>query len=76
MMLPVTVPYAGNLIKSKRKISEVIDYLCGLAKMLPHKQFGPVAQLVRVPDCRSGGCGFESRRGRLRSLGDTSDEFE
>src|SRR5262245_22425060 len=26
--------------------------------------FGDVAQLVRVPDCRSGGCGFESRRPR------------
>ena len=24
-------------------------------------QIGAVAQLVRVPDCRSGGCGFESR---------------
>ena len=28
--------------------------------------YGGVAQLVRVPDCRSGGCGFESRRPRLR----------
>ena len=35
---------------------------------LPQKAFlrrlpgqGAVAQLVRVPDCRSGGCGFESR---------------
>jgi hypothetical protein len=26
---------------------------------------GAVAQLVRVPDCRSGGCGFEPRRRRL-----------
>src|ERR1700722_4062345 len=25
---------------------------------------GGVAQLVRVPDCRSGGCGFEPRRPR------------
>ena len=25
---------------------------------------GAVAQLVRVPDCRSGGCGFESRQRR------------
>ena len=25
---------------------------------------GDVAQLVRVPDCRSGGCEFESRRPR------------
>jgi hypothetical protein len=28
---------------------------------------GAVAQLVRVPDCRSGGCGFEPRRPRLCS---------
>ena len=27
-------------------------------------QLGGVAQLVRVPDCRSGGCEFESRRPR------------
>ncbi len=27
---------------------------------------GGVAQLVRVPDCRSGGCGLEPRRPRLR----------
>ena len=29
---------------------------------------GAVAQLVRVPDCRSGGCGFESRLRRLARL--------
>jgi hypothetical protein len=28
---------------------------------------GGVAQLVRVPDCRSGGCGFEPRRPRYNS---------
>ena len=28
------------------------------------EQRGVVAQLVRVPDCRSGGCGFEPRRPR------------
>ena len=27
---------------------------------------GVVAQLVRAPDCRSGGCGFDPRRPRLR----------
>ena len=26
---------------------------------------GAVAQLVRAPDCRSGGCGFEPRRRRF-----------
>ena len=26
---------------------------------------GAVAQLVRAPDCRSGGCGFDSRRRRF-----------
>ncbi len=30
---------------------------------------GAVAQLVRVPDCRSGGCGFESRPRRLGCRG-------
>ena len=29
---------------------------------------GAVAQLVRVPDCRSGGCGFKSRRPRLHNI--------
>ena len=29
---------------------------------------GDVAQLVRVPDCRSGGCGFESRRPRQSEI--------
>ena len=29
---------------------------------------GAVAQLARVPDCRSGGCGFESRRPRFTYL--------
>src|SRR5438874_1820519 len=32
---------------------------------------GGVAQLVRVPDCRSGGCGFESRRPRFQSSRDS-----
>lgn len=27
--------------------------------------YGPVVQLVRAPDCRSGSCEFESRQGRL-----------
>ena len=31
------------------------------------KAAGAVAQLVRVPDCRSGGCGFESRPPRLKT---------
>ena len=33
-----------------------------------HTINGAVAQLVRVLDCRSSGCGFESRRRRLRFL--------
>ena len=33
-------------------------------------KFGAVAQLVRVPDCRSGGCGFESRLRRSKMPGD------
>ena len=32
----------------------------------PLPKTGAVAQLVRVPDCRSGGCGFESRLRRLK----------
>ena len=31
----------------------------------PAMNFAGVAQSVRAPDCRSGGCGFESRRPRL-----------
>ncbi len=31
------------------------------------EQPGVVAQLVRAPDCRSGGCGFESRPPRFRA---------
>jgi hypothetical protein len=31
------------------------------------EQPGVVAQLVRAPDCRSGGCGFESRPPRLEA---------
>ena len=30
---------------------------------------GAVAQLVRAPDCRSGGCGFESRPRRCCTIG-------
>ncbi len=39
-------------------LSPVVDVLSG------RSPGGGVAQLVRVPDCRSGGCGFESRRPR------------
>jgi hypothetical protein len=35
-------------------------------KRFRKRRFGDVAQLVRVPDCRSGGCGFDSRRPRLK----------
>ncbi len=38
----------------------VIEYARALGP-----EFGAVAQLVRVPDCRSGGCGFESRPPRF-----------
>ena len=48
----------------------------------PRDPQGDVAQLVRVPDCRSGGCGFESRRPRQqeprgvsRNLGDARGFF-
>ena len=34
------------------------------SSILARTTFDLVAQLVRVPDCRSGGCGFESRQGR------------
>src|SRR5262249_17808551 len=40
----------------------VVESLSGVARIRPPN--GDVAQLVRVPDCRSGGCGFESRRPR------------
>ena len=35
------------------------------ASRLTRALVGVVAQLVRVPDCRSGGCGFESRQPRF-----------
>ena len=35
----------------------------------PLPKTGAVAQLVRVPDCRSGGCGFESRLRRSFETG-------
>ena len=35
--------------------------------------YGAVAQLVRAPDCRSGGCGFEPRRPRHFSMGMASE---
>ncbi len=39
------------------------------------EQPGVVAQLVRAPDCRSGGCGFESRPPRFRASGILSGAF-
>ena len=33
--------------------------------------YGAVAQLVRAPDCRSGGCGFDSRRRRFEKTKET-----
>ena len=36
---------------------------------------GAVAQLVRVPDCRSGGCGFESRPPRLQNASRKLEAF-
>ena len=36
---------------------------------------GAVAQLVRVPDCRSGGCGFESRPPRLKKASRKLEAF-
>ena len=42
-----------------------LDPLSGPAT-LPHLPVGAVAQLVRVPACRAGGCGFESRPPRFK----------
>src|SRR5262249_61877574 len=43
-----------------------LDKAAGENRLLDAKQDnGGVAQLVRVPDCRSGGCGFEPRRPRF-----------
>ncbi len=39
-----------------------------LSQWVPLNVRGVVAQLVRVPDCRSGGCGFEPRRPRFQGL--------
>ena len=45
----------------------VLDSEWGWRRLLSSRFPGAVAQLVRVPDCRSGGCGFESRPRRLKS---------
>jgi hypothetical protein len=41
---------------------QVVDSTINPSVLLTNE--GGVAQLVRVPDCRSGGCGFEPRRSR------------
>ena len=58
--IPVAVYVEGDYIfKFARADKERVE-LAGLASA-----HGAVAQLVRVLDCRSSGCGFESRRRRL-----------
>lgn len=42
---------------------------CRVGRMGGSSLSGAVAQLVRVLDCRSSGCGFESRRRRFFSAG-------
>lgn len=56
---PATLP-------SPPKAQPAADPRSGSARVRGDPVFGAVAQLVRVPDCRSGGCGFESRPPRLR----------
>lgn len=48
----------------KRRGFRIIFYFTSARQSIS----GAVAQLVRVPDCRSGGCGFESRQRRLNAL--------
>src|SRR6188472_32793 len=50
---------------AKQRNRAKIRYASRLTPASGGGRLGAVAQLVRVPDCRSGGCGFESRRARL-----------
>ena len=59
--LKFAIVFTENSITTCKRIGfRIISYVC-------KRQIsdGAVAQLVRVPDCRSGGCGFESRLRRL-----------
>ena len=68
---PAQVPIPSRFDKPGRAIERrfrrqfaTLATARGKTIMPIHANFGDVAQLVRVPDCRSGGCGFESRRPR------------
>jgi hypothetical protein len=54
-----TVPVIATIATLKGRIGRIEH-----GRLYLGKKIGAVAQLVRVPDCRSGGCGFESRRPR------------
>ena len=62
------VPYSSRAFAAQDDFSAPCAFLLARRRgLLFHAAvffFGGVAQLVRVPDCRSGCCGFESRRSR------------
>src|SRR5690606_30885310 len=61
----------GRFLDESRAPDALTSRRFGILCVCPsgrHREtIGAVAQLVRVPDCRSGGCGFESRPPRLTS---------
>ena len=67
--LKFAIVFTENSITTCKRIGfRIISYVCSRAKF---DRDGAVAQLVRVPDCRSGGCGFESRLRRLERAPET-----
>ena len=57
------LPAASNIGLENRPEKGLASIGC--VDILFHPAIGAVAQLVRAPDCRSGGCGFESRPRRF-----------
>jgi outer membrane murein-binding lipoprotein Lpp len=57
---------SGPELAPPRKRDRILSAQGRATGFVRNNLFGAVAQLVRVPDCRSGGCGFESRPPRFR----------
>jgi hypothetical protein len=57
-----------SLDDKSREIGKSVRVISGNRLDSRRDDDGIVAQLVRAPDCRSGGCGFETRRSRFFDL--------